>query len=191
MRSLSTRDPSGDHNQGRRKLFGGRQCHEKTLPIARDELRGVRLTVSRQMVYRSAVVGVLGVYLFVVAALGSLLTYLAVPEETFWGSVIVFASALGLTALLLSDDLRWRIQRFIAVHFYRSKYDAARTVAAFSATLRQEVDLAQLHDNLLSVVQETMQPAHISLWLRPSEHDGKREAPWRTNPPLSQEESLP
>ena len=59
---------------------------------------------------------------------------------------------------------------------------------AFSATLRNEVDLGQLREHLLNVVQETMQPAHVSLWLRPSEHDGKHQTAWRANPPIDSQE---
>jgi len=58
---------------------------------------------------------------------------------------------------------------------------------AFSAALRNEVDLSQLSEHLITVVQETMQPTHVSLWLRPPEHDGKQRAPWRANPPVSSE----
>jgi len=105
------------------------------LPIARDQLRGARLSVSRQMLYRSTLVGILGIYLFAVAVLGSLLTYLAIPEETFWGSIVIFVSALGLAAMLLSDDVRWRIKRFIALHFYRSKYDYREQWVAFTKRL--------------------------------------------------------
>jgi hypothetical protein len=81
------------------------------------------------------------------------------------------ASTLIIYALF--RPLQRRLQQLIDRRFYRRKYDAARTLAAFSTTLRGEVDLSQLSEQLLNVVQETMQPAHVSLWIRPSAGSSK------------------
>jgi putative PEP-CTERM system histidine kinase len=140
--------------------------------LLRERLLLAELTVSRRVVYRSVVVGVLGAYLFVVGALGWILSYVGIPEELFWSSLVVFVSAIGLASVLLSENVRWRLKRFIAFHFYRSKYDYREQWTNFTrrlASLLSEGDLARA---VLGAVTEAAGAARAVLYLR-DEHDGR------------------
>jgi len=104
-------------------------------------------------------VALTGVYVGLVIGLQALLRGIISQDN----NVAIVLSTLAI--YILFQPLRARIQALIDRRFYRRKYDAAKTIAAFSATLRQEVDLEQLREQLMVVVQETMQPTHVSLWL--------------------------
>jgi len=120
--------------------------------------------VRRTLVYTS-LTAILAV-LYVGLVLGSQAVFATFSPQASESPLVLVASTLIIAALF--QPLRGGLQHIIDRRFYRSKYNAARTIAAFSANLRQEVDLEQLHDQLLAVVQETMQPASLSLWIRPS-----------------------
>jgi len=137
--------------------------------IARYRLYDIDLIINRTLVYGSLtallVVGYFGSILLL-AGIGSLVFQVPIRALTGQKSTLaVVASTLAIAALF--NPLRRRIQGFVDRRFYRSKYDARKTLEAFSAKLRDETDLQTLNNDLVGVVKETMQPAHVSLWLRP------------------------
>ncbi len=142
--------------------------------MLRYRLWDIDALINRTLVYGTLTVILTAVYVGLIIGLSALLRSII----SYDSGVAIVLSTLAIS--LLFQPLRRRIQRIIDRRFYRSKYDAAKTVAAFSATLRQEVDLEQLRQQLLAVVQETMQPAFISLWLRQSHPIASRGEPTHT-----------
>ena len=138
------------------------------IALLRYRLWDIDVLINRTLVYGSLTVGLACVYFGLIFALQFLLRGLINQNN----DVTIVVSTLAIYALF--RPLRHRIQNFIDRRFYRRKYDAAHTLAAFSAALRHEVDVGRLSEELVAIVQETMQPAHISLWLRPTITEQKR-----------------
>ncbi len=133
------------------------------IAITRYRLYEIDIIINRTLVYGALTAMLAAVYLGVVAATQAIFRALTGQEEQ--PQLVIVASTLVIAALF--TPLRRRIQSFIDRRFYRRKYDARKTLEAFSATLRDETDLEALNNELVGVVRETMQPAHASLWLRP------------------------
>jgi hypothetical protein len=141
--------------------------------ILRYRLYEIDLLINRTLVYGSLSAALVVVYFGGVAITQAIFHALTGQEQQPQLAIVV--STLAIAALF--NPLRRRIQAFIDRRFYRRKYDATKTLEAFSAKLRDETDLDALSDDLVGVVRETMQPAHISLWLRPDTASKKEEAP--------------
>ena len=131
------------------------------MAILRSGLFDIDFVINRALVYGALTASLALMYAGSVGAL-----QYAFRALTGGGSqLVIVASTLGIAALF--SPLRRLIQSFIDRRFYRRKYDAARTLEALSARLRDETDLVSLNDDLVAVVRETVQPEHASLWLRP------------------------
>jgi hypothetical protein len=133
------------------------------IAILKYRLYDIDLVVNRALVYGSLTALLAALYFGGVTATQAIFRALTGQEQQPQLAIVV--STLVIAALF--NPLRRRIQAFIDRRFYRRKYDARKTLEAFSAQLREETDLNALSEDLVGVVRETMQPAHVSLWLRP------------------------
>jgi uncharacterized membrane protein len=138
------------------------------IAILRYRLYDIDIVINRTLVYGALTAMLVAVYFGGVATTQVIFRALTAQEQQ--PQIAIVVSTLVIAALF--NPLRRRIQGFIDRRFYRRKYDAAKTLAAFSAKLRDETDLDALSDDLVGVVRETMQPEHVSLWLRSTDGIG-------------------
>jgi hypothetical protein len=129
--------------------------------VLKYRLYDIDILINRTLVYGSLTAMLIALYFGVIVVLQRAFVLFIDQQST----LAIVASTLLIAALF--TPLRRRIQSFIDRRFYRRKYDARKTLEAFSASLREETDLEALNSELVEVVRETMQPAHVSVWLRP------------------------
>ena len=137
------------------------------IAILRYRLYDIDVVINRTLVYGSLTATLALVYFGGVTVTQAIFRALTGQEQQ--PQLAIVASTLVIAALF--NPLRRRIQGFIDRRFYRRKYDARKTLADFSSRLRNETDLDRLSGELVSVVRETMQPEHVSVWLRTPEKD--------------------
>jgi hypothetical protein len=130
--------------------------------VLKYRLYDIGLLINRTLVYGSLTVTLVALYFGGIVVLQRVFVLLTGQQST----LAVVASTLAIAALF--NPLRRRVQGFVDRRFYRRKYDARKALEAFSTKLKNETDLEALNNDLVGVVRETMQPAHVSVWLRPA-----------------------
>jgi hypothetical protein len=147
-----------------------------SIAVLKYRLYDIDIIINRAIVYAALTALLAAGYIGTIMALQGVSSLLfQVPFRAVFGqksTLATIAATLAIAALF--NPLRRRIQSLVDRRFYRRKYDAARTLEGFSMKLRDETDLEALSDDLVGVVRETMQPAHVSLWLRPLPNAGHR-----------------
>jgi hypothetical protein len=139
------------------------------IAVLRYRLYEIDIVINRTLVYGSLTVMLAGLYFGSIVVLQRVFVALTGQQST----LAVVVSTLAIAALF--NPLRRSVQALVDRRFYRSKYDAAKTLSSFSSRLREETDLDSLREDVLGVVRETMQPAQASLWLRPKGTDAKED----------------
>ncbi len=139
------------------------------IAIMRYRLYEIDILINRTLVYGLLTATLVAIYFGGIVLLQGLFVALTGEQST----LAVVASTLLIAALF--NPLRRRIQSFIDRRFYRRKYDARKILEAFSTKLREETDLETLNDDLVGVVRQTVQPAHVSMWLRPEAPKDEQE----------------
>jgi hypothetical protein len=140
------------------------------IAVLKYRLYEIDIIINRALVYVSLTATLVALYLGGIVLLQRVFVAFTGQRST----LAVVASTLLIAALF--NPLRRRIQSFIDRRFYRSKYDARKTLEAFSTKLREETDLEALTSEVVGVVRETVQPAHVSLWLRPDKAPDRQQA---------------
>jgi hypothetical protein len=139
------------------------------IAVLRYRLYEIDIIINRTLVYGTLTAILVGIYFGGIVSLQRLFVFITGERST----LAVVASTLLIAALF--NPLRRRVQSFIDRRFYRRKYDSRKTLQEFSTKLRDETDLETLNDELVGVVRETMQPARVSLWLRPETTRTRRQ----------------